>query len=307
MTGRGELFRALGAICEPPEPGHRPLAEALGLDGEPGPGDYASVFLFECYPYASVYLGSEGMLGGEARDRVAGFWRAVGLVPPPEPDHLAALLGMYAALIDAEAVAEEPARAVLRRASRRAFLWEHLLAWLPPYLDKLVELAPPYYAGWAQLLGESLTAEADDLGPPDGLPLQLRRAPGLPGPDEPAAGWLSALLAAARSGMVITRADLRRASRELGLGSRIGERVYMLRALLEQDGAATTAWLAGEADRWTVRHGSRDAALGPVDGFWRLRAQACADALRADGLASRTALEAGRPRDVSGHPALPPG
>jgi sulfite exporter TauE/SafE len=36
------------------------------------------------------------MLGGAARERVAGFWRAVGLVPPPEPDHLAALLGLAA-------------------------------------------------------------------------------------------------------------------------------------------------------------------------------------------------------------------
>ena len=36
------------------------------------------------------------MLGGEARDRIAGFWRALGLVPPPEPDHLAVMLGLYA-------------------------------------------------------------------------------------------------------------------------------------------------------------------------------------------------------------------
>jgi hypothetical protein len=280
MTAHSELFRALGAICEPPTADHRSLPEALGLEGEPAPGDYASVFLFQCYPYASIYLGSEGMLGGEAQDRVAGFWRAVGLVPPPEPDHLAALLGLYGALIDGEAAAVEPARAALRRASRRAFLWEHLLSWLPPYLDKVAELAPPYFAGWAGLLESALTAEAADLGPPEALPLQLREAPALPAPEEPAATWLGALLAAARSGMVVTRADLTRASRELGIGSRIGERAYMLRALFEQDAGATATWLAGEASRWALRHGSRAEALAPVGGFWKLRAEASAVALR---------------------------
>ena len=39
-------------------------------------------------------------MGGLARERIAGFWNAVGLTPPPEPDHLAALLGLYASLTE---------------------------------------------------------------------------------------------------------------------------------------------------------------------------------------------------------------
>ena len=55
---------------------------------------HTDLFVFQLQPYASVYLGAEGMLGGEARDRIAGFWRALGASPPSEPDHLATMLAL---------------------------------------------------------------------------------------------------------------------------------------------------------------------------------------------------------------------
>jgi hypothetical protein len=283
MTSRAELFRALGSLAEPPEPGHAAVAAALGLDGSPGPGDYADVFLFGAYPYASVWVGAEGMLGGEARDRVAGFWRALGLVPPAEPDHLAALLGLYAALIDAEAAAEtdDPARAVLRRESRRALLWEHLASWLGPYCATVADLAAPYYAGWAMLLRAALLDEVAELGPPaTALPLHLRAALDLPAADAPSGDWVAALLAPVRSGLCLTRADLRRGAREIGIGTRAGERAFMLRSMLEQDAPGTARWLADEADRWATRHRDDEPGLGAVAVFWRLRAEASGLALR---------------------------
>src|SRR5438105_1113576 len=115
-----ELFRALGTLCEPPSPAHSRVADALELPGSARDDEYAELFLFQLYPYASVYLGSEGQLGGEARDRVAGFWRALALVPPAEPDHLAALLGLYASLAEAEEAEPEEARRLLQREARRA-------------------------------------------------------------------------------------------------------------------------------------------------------------------------------------------
>ena len=60
------------------------------------------------------------MLGGEAADRVAGFWRALGREVPGEPDHLSALLGLYAGLADAEARESAGAGRILRRESRKA-------------------------------------------------------------------------------------------------------------------------------------------------------------------------------------------
>ena len=74
--------------------------------------------MFDAAALRLVYLGAEGMLGGAARDRVAGFWRALGLVPPAEPDHLAALLGLAAALADASATSASPRRAAARRGTR---------------------------------------------------------------------------------------------------------------------------------------------------------------------------------------------
>lgn len=104
-------LRGLAVLAEPPTDEHGPIAEALGLPAAPTPAEYSDLFLFQLYPYASVYLGPEGMLGGIARDRIAGFWRAVGLTPPAEPDHLAALLGLYVSLIER---AEAPGRTVGR-------------------------------------------------------------------------------------------------------------------------------------------------------------------------------------------------
>ncbi|MBA3349202.1 MAG: molecular chaperone TorD family protein, partial [Actinobacteria bacterium] len=123
MTRRAALFRALGALCEAPHPAHAPIAHALGLRATDASG-YTEAFVFQLPPYASIYLGAEGMLGGEARGRIAGFWQAVGISPPGEPDHLAALLSLYAALDEAEEDESEPARRVMRREAKGALLWE---------------------------------------------------------------------------------------------------------------------------------------------------------------------------------------
>src|SRR5215207_483882 len=133
-----EIFRALAVFAEPPErAGLGRVAEALGLGAVPGSSAYTDTFVFQLYPYASVYLGAEGMMGGEARDRVAGFWRALGLAPPAEADHLSVMLALYARLCELEAAEQDAPRRESWRAARKAFLWEHLLSWLPAYLDKL--------------------------------------------------------------------------------------------------------------------------------------------------------------------------
>src|ERR1700748_1744761 len=94
-----EIFRALAVLVEPPDRLEATrLAALLGLGEPPTVSEYTDTFTFQFYPYASVYLGAEGMLGGEARDSVAGFWRALGQVPGAEPDHLAVMLATYAQL-----------------------------------------------------------------------------------------------------------------------------------------------------------------------------------------------------------------
>jgi len=254
-----ELFRALATCCEGPA---AVVAAALELP-LPGAADHAELFTFQLYPYASVYVGVEGMLGGDSADRVAGFWRASGVIPPAEPDHLAALLGLYAAFSEGQG---DRARHL-----RHALLWEQLLSWLPPWLARVREIAAEPYARWARLVLTALLAESEELGPPATQPLHLRLAP-------PSAG-LESVLAAVRSGVIVTRADIGRAARELGLGLRQGERRYALEALLEQNAQAVTAWLAGEASRQAAIHRSLPSAFWPAMEHWASRAEATADQL----------------------------
>jgi TorA maturation chaperone TorD len=273
-----ELFRALAVLAEPPREETTALVQLLKLGRAPSATEYSDLFLFQLYPYASVYLGAEGMLGGEAGDRVAGFWRAIGQTVPNEHDHVATLLGLYARLGDLEALEAVGGerRAALGRA-RAALLFEQLLCWLPAYLEKAIEIGPPPYAKWGRLLRSALLEEAASLEAPELLPLHLREAPGPPeGSDEPAE-LLAALLAPVRSGMILTRSDLQRAGRDLGLGVRAGERRFVLNALLEQDPVAIMKWLAVEAGSWIERHRSYSDSLGPTATFWAERAARMAE------------------------------
>ena len=270
-----DLLRALGAYCDEPSAA---VAAALELP-LPTASDHSELFTFQLYPYASVYVGAEGMLGGDAADRVAGFWRAVGLAPPAESDHLVALLGLYTAF------AQE--RGERARHLRHALLWEHLLSWLPAWLARAAELAPEPYARWASLLEGVLVAEAEELGPPAALPLHLRLAP--------PPGGVEALLAAVRSGVILTRADLSRAARELGLGIRHGERRYALQALLAQDEPSVLGWLAGEARRQSAIYRSLAPAWRPIIDHWASRGGAAAAELsRLCTEAKEVAVNAGR-------------
>jgi len=265
-------------VAEAPGPETDRVGHLLELPGRADLAEYTDVFGLQLWPYASIYVGGDGKLGGEARDRVAGFWRALRLTPPAEPDHLAALLGLYASLAEGETAEQDPARLELKRSSRQALLWEHLLSWLPPYLVKLEEVASPFYQAWGALLREVLSADARASGPPARLPLHLREASALPDPTaDGAEAFLAGLLSPVRTGMVLVRDDLSRAARDLGLGLRQGERVYVLKALLGQEPAATLEWLANEAANWKGIHDSMPEELEPVRGYWGERACSSAE------------------------------
>jgi TorA maturation chaperone TorD len=276
-----ELFRALAVLAEPPVAESVRVAEALGLGPMPCAAEYTELFVFQLYPYASVYLGAEGMIGGEALDRISGFWRALGETPPAEPDHLAVMLALYARLVEMEEGETDGARRESWRLARRAYLWEHLLSWLPVYLDKLCEVASPFYRGWGELLSQALFAEAVAVGRQARLPLHLRETPGLFDPRRDEVGeFLQSLLSPARSGIILVRSDLTRAAHSLGLGLRLGERKFILKALFGQDAAGILHWLAEEATRWAGRHRLHLETLGGVASAWAERAEATARLLR---------------------------
>jgi TorA maturation chaperone TorD len=305
-SDRAELIRALAVLAEPPLPPAEAVARALGLGALPAAAAYSDLFLFQLYPYASVHLGAEGMLGGEARDRVAGFWRAVGHTPPAEPDHLSALLGLYASLIEGiegidgvegveGATGAHGAHGAMLEQAGRALLHEHLAPWVFAFLARARELDAGFYADWARLLEDTLredVARAAAVGPAP-LSAHLVQAPPLPDPRvDDARDFVPALLAPVRSGAVVTRADLARIARESGLGLRAGERRYALEHLLAQAAPATLEALADEVGRQARAHGARTDWLGDTARFLERRAL---DASRLLGELARegAALEAG--------------
>jgi len=251
---RWELLRALGAIATLDAASSDPLCDALDLPRW-DPAEHTGLFVLGLVPYASVYLGAEGGLGGDAAEAVAGIWRALGLQPPSEPDHLGSLLGLYAELGEAgEVCATDAARRRLAHA-RTTVLFEHLWSWVPGYLRAAAGL--PGGGPWASLLLTALAEEAAvalGAGPPPGLPAALRDAPGPIDPEGSVGDLLDAVVAPVRAGFVLTRADLVAAGRQAGIGVRLGERRYALRAMLDQDGDATLAWLADHARRWETAH-----------------------------------------------------
>lgn len=275
-----ELLRALAAVIDRPARVPDGLLDVLDLPGRPDPAAHTDVFTFELPPYASVYVGEEGMLGGEARDRVAGFFRALSVTPPAEPDHLVVLLHAAAELAEAEAEAVDRDAVARHRRARAALLREHLLPWLPIYLSAVARSAPEPYQSWAQILTDTLRRQAEELGTGEDVPRHLAAAPGLPDPrSEEPKDLPAALLVPVRAGFLVTRSMLADASRDLRLALRIGERRYVLRNLLDQDPAALLSWLASRAAEAPPHYAADFGWAGPSTRFWRERATASAELL----------------------------
>ena len=269
-----ELFRALGTLIESPSAEHARAAEALGLPALPEPAEHGRVVTRQRYPYASVYLGAEGMMGGEARDRIAGFRRALGM-PDREADHLASLLGLLASVDQWRRDEPDAARQALLAQARVTLVWEHLASWTGPYLASFGECGAVFYEAWASLLGDMIIRLERDIAFPDYLPAALRAAPGLADPRrEGGASLIAALLAPVRSGVILLRDDLVRLGNEAGLACRAGERRYVLDSFLAQDPGTTLEWLAGHARRWRARVAATSPA--PIAAWWSRRAEATA-------------------------------
>jgi TorA maturation chaperone TorD len=263
-AGRWELLRALGAIADSPAAA-RAASQAIGIEVA-SDAEHTEVFVLNCPPYAAVYLGPDGALGGEGADRAAGFWRAIGIDPPAEPDHLAALLALYARLGETAAETQRTVTAAALARSQTALFWEHLWPWLPTYLDAVTDLAAPALTGWAQLTQRAIAAEFTAQPAQRQLPLALRSAPGAVHADGRLRDLVDGLTTPLRSGIVLTRRSLAQGAGQAQVGHRIGERRFTLRAMLGQDAAATLAWLSGEARRWRLRHAAR--AAGDAAGEW---------------------------------------
>ena len=271
-----EVYRALGLLIEAPAKGHQAVAEALGLPAVPDGTIHGAEIAFQRYPYASVYLGAEGKLGGDARGRVSGFWTALGMDPPNEPDHLSALLSLMTSLAEAESAATDEAEVALLRQARATLAWEHLHAWCVPYLHSFRSSPSPYYRNWASLT-KTVIVQALPSPRPGLLPGALLAAEDHPLADpregEGGGGFVPQLLAPARSGLVVLRSDLADLADAVGLAMRAGERAYALSWFLGQDPGGTLSWLSGFAVRWAEGLEAEGDGDDPVTAWWATKAR----------------------------------
>ena len=219
-----ELYRALGLLIEAPTPQHHAVAQALGLPPVPDASTYATEVTFQRYPFASVYLGPEGMMGGEARSRITGFWIALGMEPPGEPDHLSALLSLLASIEEQRAAEPDEAQRALLGEARKVLVGEHLLPWLVPYLVSFQGSADEHFRAWAELLVGALRTLAAEQASTTTVAGVLEELDPLDDPRDEGVGseFLRGLLAPGRSGVVILRSDLAGAAQDLGLALRAG-------------------------------------------------------------------------------------
>ena len=271
-TGGAELLRALGSVPTSPPPHCQPVFAALGLPA-PTAAEHTGVFVLSAPPHAAIHLGGEGKLGGEGLDRVAGFWRVIGLTPPPDADQLGVLLMLYAELTDAEVAARAEGTRERLSHARATLLREHLWSWAPGYLTAVSRVAGPTLAAWAELTLSALHREARSAAASRtaALPAALRAAPAPIGLRDGRDKLLDSLVAPVRSGILLTREDLREAAAAAGLGYRVGERRYTLAAMLDQDAGAALDWLSGHAEMWAESHASQRSVGGHDPRHWWAR------------------------------------
>ncbi len=221
---------------------------AQPLDAEEAAAAHQGLFGFQVFPYQSVFLGEDGLLGGRESERVRAAHRAAGYAPgaaADDPDHLAHELALLSFLCGAEADAHADGRAEMAAVARRqqaAVLGDHLLWWLPLFVPAVARQGDGFYAA---LAGLTWALVVDHWQEVDGAAAGTRWAPGgaddADAANEPAAGDAARqigahLLRPVRSGLFVSRADLARCARQAGLPHGFGDRRQMVATLL--DGAA---------------------------------------------------------------------
>jgi putative dimethyl sulfoxide reductase chaperone len=248
---RAALYRFLAeAYLRPPDEGFLGLAKEViePFSASDLAGLHSWLFDFNVYPYASVYLDPSGMLNAPWSDFVAGVHRALGLELSASAnlaaaDHLSAELEAVAILLEREAEGTRAVAMERARHGQRTLLLEQLLPWLPIFSQALARANDGGFYGRLGELTLALALEhavelvtAGDKAPT----FAFAEAEGeLPSPSVSKKGAgaarsaLQALITPARSGLFLSREDIKKLARSLGLPVRFAERAFMLESLIE--------------------------------------------------------------------------
>lgn len=269
------LFPSLGELVESPGIEHGRIARMLGLPGDATRKDFTNLFVVQLFPYASIYLSTNGQAGGSIRDEVGKYYQLLNGPVPDEADHVASLLKWYGLLqTELNGYSKESQWRVVRQ----AFFWNCLASWLPIYLLRSREIGSTLYRAWSEVTLDVLEAEAVGVGSMATAPSPLLTAPALPSVREPLA-FVESLFVPAVSGLVLCRADLGRCAAEHRLVVRVADRRHNIKSFLAENANGTCSWLYAEALRQADNIRMLPGAFGPVREFWTRRAEATANAV----------------------------
>ena len=217
--------------------------------------EHQRVFGQGVFAYESVFRSEEGLRGGDHAQASAWAYGAAGIAPTEDLDGLGAQTRLLGHLLERAPDAAE------------LFFTEHLGVWGPAAVVAVERQGSTLYTALAQLLAE----------------IWMPRMPRVNAPPEPREDWLSDpktsvrdigvhMLVPSRSGWFLSRADLIRWSKTLGIPCGFGSRTQMLQGLFAgaiEHGQVVrwAAFLEEECAWW----GGRYAQMGAVD--WSARIQ----------------------------------
>jgi len=111
----------------------------ISLDESRDGSEHYQLFIHNVFPYETIFLGDDGLLGGTITEKVAAFYRRIGFQSASDEsaDHISSELEAMAYLCFAELDAVEdhiPHQIHRIHQLQRRLLDEHLLRWLPAFV-----------------------------------------------------------------------------------------------------------------------------------------------------------------------------
>ena len=214
------------------------------FDADEAAATHQHLFGFNLFPYASIFLASDGLLGGDVSNQASQQYQQAGFAvdtAATSPDHIGHELQFLAYLCAAEADAWRDKLPLIAQRMQQLqvdFLQKHLLYWLIPLATAVSAQQEPLYSQITELAVQLVHDHATDLAQQQlSIPLSSYA---LPTPPDILAQEKTGLRRIARyltippySGLFLSRDHIGRLARQLDLPRGFGSREQLLENLLQ--------------------------------------------------------------------------
>ncbi len=230
------------------------LASTIPYPFEPdeAAASHHQLFTFNLYPYASIFLTSNRLLGGEITNEIEAIYWQAGFTADPniEPDHLGQTFMFLAHLSQKETAAHslgQPRKGI--KLQQLQFLETHLLPWIIPCIIAIKQQDNRLYNELAQLVLPLVANHYDSLQMSGIVPNSIPLTTLTPNPDNEVAlkdgrtglrDIARYLITPNQSGLYLGRSDINQLARSVSLPHGFGSREQQLQTLLESAGQYDT-------------------------------------------------------------------